>query len=88
LGLQAAGWSTAAIIILLRDVRLDADLQKIFVPTLIIHGIHDKVIPFAQAQELNQKIRNSQLVPFQYSGHGPFWEERDKFNQLLVQFIG
>jgi non-heme chloroperoxidase len=88
LGLQAAGWSTAAIIILLRDENLDADLQKIFVPTLIIHGIHDKVIPFAQAQELNHKIRNSQLVPFQYSGHGPFWEERDKFNQLLTQFIG
>jgi non-heme chloroperoxidase len=86
LGLQAAGWSTAAIIISLRDEKLDADLQKIVVPTLIIHGIHDKVIPFAQAQELNQKIRNSQLVPFQYSGHGPFWEERDKFNQLLLQF--
>lgn len=44
LGLQAAGWSTAAIIILLRDEKLDADLPKIFVPTLIIHGIHDKVI--------------------------------------------
>ncbi len=88
LGLQAAGWSTAAIIILLRDEKLDADLQKIVVPTLIIHGIHDKVIPFVQAQELNQKIRNSQLVPFQYSGHGPFWEERDKFNKLLTQFIG
>jgi non-heme chloroperoxidase len=88
LGLQAAGWSTAAIIILLRDEKLDADLPRILVPTLIIHGIHDKVIPFAQAQELNQKIRNSQLVPFQYSGHGPFWEERDKFNQLLIQYIG
>lgn len=87
LGLQAAGWSTAAIIISLRDEKLDTDLPKIAVPTLIIHGIHDKVIPFAQAQELNQKIRNSQLVPFQYSGHGPFWEERDKFNQLLIQFI-
>jgi non-heme chloroperoxidase len=88
LGLQAAGWSTAAIIVSLRDEKLYDDLQKIVVPTLIIHGIHDKVIPFAQAQELNQKIRNSQLVPFQYSGHGPFWEERDKFNQLLRQFIG
>ncbi|MBA4494462.1 alpha/beta fold hydrolase [Paenactinomyces guangxiensis] len=88
LGLQAAGWSTAAIIILLRDENLDADLQKIFVPTLIIHGIHDKVIPFAQAKELNKKIRNSQLVRFKYSGHGPFWEERDKVNQLLSQFIG
>lgn len=88
LGLQAAGWSTAAIILTLRDERLDADLPKITVPTLLIHGVHDKVIPFAQAQELNQKIKNSQLVPFHYSGHGPFWEERDKFNQLLMQFVG
>jgi non-heme chloroperoxidase len=88
MGLQAAGWSTAAIIVTLRDEKLDADLPKIRVPTLITHGIHDKVIPFAQAQVLNQQINNSKLVPFQYSGHGPFWEERDKFNQLLAQFIG
>ena len=88
MGLQAAGWSTAAVIVLLRDEKLHEDLPKIVAPTLIIHGIHDKVIPFAQAQELNQKIRNSQLVPFQYSGHGSFWEERDKFNRLLTQFIG
>lgn len=87
MGLQAASWSTAAIIVLLRDETLHADLQQIVAPTLIIHGIHDKVIPFSQAEEINQKIKNSQLVPFQYSGHGPFWEERDKFNQLLIQFI-
>lgn len=87
MGLQAAGWSTAAVIITLRDENLNEDLPKIVVPTLIIHGIHDKVIPFEQANQMNQKIRNSQLVPFQYSGHGPFWEERDKFNQLLSQFI-
>ncbi|KKI92823.1 esterase [Bacillus sp. SA1-12] len=87
MGLQAAGWSTAAVIVLLRDEKLHDDLPKIVAPTLIVHGIHDKVIPFSQAQELHQKIRNSQLVPFQYSGHGPFWEERDKFNQLLTQFI-
>lgn len=88
MGLQAAGWSTAAIIKMLRDEKLDMDLSKILAPTLIIHGVHDKVIPFSQAQELNQKIENSQLVPFHYSGHGAFWEERDKFNQLLGQFIG
>lgn len=88
LGLQAASWSTAAVIVMLRDEKLYTDLPKIVVPTLIIHGIHDKVIPFAQAQELAQKIKNSQLVPFQYSGHGPFWEEREKFNRLLTQFIG
>ena len=86
MGLQAAGWSTAAVVVLLRDETVHADLPKINAPTLIIHGIHDKVIPFQQAQELHRKIKNSQLVPFQYSGHGPFWEERDKFNQLLIQF--
>lgn len=87
MGLDAASWSTIAIINTLRDENLYADLSKIHVPTLIIHGIHDKVIPFAQAQELNELIPNSKVVPFQYSGHGTFWEERDRFNEVLWQFI-
>lgn len=87
MGLEAASWSTAAIIRTLRDEQLYEDLTQINVPTLIVHGIHDKVIPFEQAHALNQAIKNSQLIPFQYSGHGGFWEERDKFNQLLTQFI-
>lgn len=88
LGMQAASWSTAAIIRMLRDETLYHDVGKITAPTLIIHGIHDKVIPFAQAQELKQKMANSRLVPFYYSGHGTFWEERDKFNQVLAEFVG
>ena len=88
LGLEAAGWSTASLIMSLRDENVYNDLSKIHVPTLIIHSIHDGVIPFKNAQETNKLIRNSQLVPFQYSGHAPFYEERDKLNQLLVQFIG
>lgn len=88
MGLEAAGWSTIEIIITLRDEELYADLPKILVPTLIVHGVHDKVIPISQAYELNRQIKNSQLVPFQYSGHGLFWEERDKFNELLMEFIG
>lgn len=87
LGVQAAGWSTAAIIRMLRDETLYRDLPRIHVPTLIVHGLHDRVIPFTQAQELDQKIANAHLVPFQHSGHGAFWEERDKFNQVLVQFL-
>ncbi|WP_060209814.1 alpha/beta fold hydrolase [Sporosarcina koreensis] len=87
MGMQAAGWSTAAIIVLLREENLYEELPKIGAPTLLIHGIHDKVIPFTQAKELNELIPNSQLIPFTYSGHGAFWEERDKFNRLLTKFI-
>ena len=88
LGMEAAGWSTAAVVTMLRDEHLEADVQQVTVPTLIIHGTHDKLIPYSQAEELHRKIRNSRLVPFQYSGHGSFYEERDKFNQLLAQFSG
>lgn len=88
LGMQAAGWSTAAVIVMLRDENLEAAVQRVTVPTLIVHGLHDKVIPYAQAEELHRKISRSQLVPFPYSGHGAFYEERDKLNLLLQRFAG
>ncbi|MFZ7101762.1 MAG: alpha/beta fold hydrolase [Peptococcaceae bacterium] len=88
LGLEAAGWSTAAGLISLRDEVLFADLRKINVPTLILHGIHDKICLFPLAIAQNQGIRNSKLIPFEFSGHGLFYDERDKFNKELAQFIG
>jgi non-heme chloroperoxidase len=88
LGLQAAGWSTAAMIRLLRDANLSGDLAAITVPTLIIHGIHDRVVPFAQALEQHARIPQSRLAAFQYSGHAPFWEEREAFNRLVAEFAG
>jgi non-heme chloroperoxidase len=88
LGLQAAGWSTAATAVSLRDESLFSDLGKIRVPTLILQGIHDKVCPFELAVALKEGIKNSKLVPFENSGHGLFWEQRNKFNMELAQFIG
>lgn len=87
LGLQAAGYSTAALAASLRDESLFSDLGKIQVPTIILHGVHDKVCLYPLAIAQNKGIANSKLVPFEYSGHGLFWEERDKFNEELVQFI-
>lgn len=87
LGLQAAGWSTAKLAASLRDENLFSDLGKIYVPTLILHGIHDKVCPFQLAAAQKEGIKNSKLVPFENSGHGLFYEERDKFNEELIKFI-
>jgi len=87
LGLKAAGWATADCATTFRDEDLFCDLEEINVPTLILHGIHDKVCLFPLAKVMKQGIKNSKLVPFEYSGHGLFWEERDKFNRELTQFI-
>jgi non-heme chloroperoxidase len=86
LGLQAAGWSTAAVATAWLNEELFSDLGKINVPTLILHGIHDQVCRYPLAVAQNQGIKNSRLVPFQYSGHGLFYDQRDDFNRELVLF--
>jgi non-heme chloroperoxidase len=88
LGLQAAGWATAQCAATFRDETLFADLPKITVPTLILHGVHDKVCRFPLAIAMNQSIKNSKLVPFEDCGHGLFWEAHDRFNKELADFIG
>ena len=69
MGLMAAGWATASVAVSLRDETLFSDLKKIHVPTLILHGVHDKVCPFQLAEIQRREIRNSRLVPFEKSGH-------------------
>ena len=62
-------------------------MRQINVSTLIIHGIHDKVVPFSLGQIQNQSIVNSKFVPFEFSGHASFYDEQDRFNEELVKFI-
>lgn len=88
LGLQAAGWSTANVLKSLRDEVLFEDLKQIQVPTLILHGVHDKICPYPLAIAQKEGISNSKLVPMEISGHGLFWEQRDKVNQELFEFLG
>jgi len=87
IGLQAAGWATAAVANTWIDDVLFSDLGKINVPTLIIHGIHDKVVPFELGEVQEQNIRGSKLIPFKYSGHASFCDQKDEFNKELVKFI-
>lgn len=87
LGFQAAGWATAAVAKMWIREQLFYDLTTITVPTLIIHGTHDKVVPFELGEVQQKTISNSVLLPFHYSGHGSFYDEKDRFNQELMNFV-
>lgn len=87
LGLEAAGWATAAVAKTWINEVLFTDLEAIQVPTLIIHGFHDQVVPFKLGEIQQRMIRNSRLVPFEFSGHGTFYEQRDLFNDVLQRFM-
>lgn len=87
IALSASPWGTFKCLISLRDERLFEDIEKVTIPTLILHGIHDLICPYEFAKYLNEKIKNSTLVPLNESGHGAFIEEKDKVNSNLLKFI-
>jgi pimeloyl-ACP methyl ester carboxylesterase len=41
----------------------------------------------AIAREAQRVIPNAFLVPFFNSGHLPFYEERDRFNRVLIEWV-
>lgn len=87
IGLEASGHATAKTAKSLRDEELWQDLSEIHSPTGIFHGVLDKICPFPFAEMMHRRIRGSELIPFQKSGHGLFYCELEKFNRELVGFI-
>lgn len=60
---------------------------KLDVPTLVIAGDHDVVIPAANAPWMAERIPDARLVTFEHSSHCPFIEERDRFNEEIAAFV-
>ncbi|MGE5806005.1 MAG: alpha/beta fold hydrolase [Ignavibacteria bacterium] len=86
--LSASSYATAQCLIALRDTDLRSDLVKIGIPTVIMHGKKDKICSFDLAEQMNAGIANSQIIPFENSGHSLFLEETKKFNSELIKFAG
>jgi len=70
----------------IKDIDFTNDLNKIKVPTLITCGLYDEVTPKI-AEDLHVKIKNSKLVVFNNSSHLQFWEEREKYMDVVDGFI-
>jgi 3-oxoadipate enol-lactonase len=62
-------------------------LAKIDVPTLIVHGAEDTLIPPGEAEGMHRAIRNSQLELIPSSGHLPNLEQPVPFDAVLWQFL-
>jgi pimeloyl-ACP methyl ester carboxylesterase len=56
-------------------------------PTLIVWGERDSIIPVAHAHAAHQAMAASQLVIFEESGHFPHVEEPGRFVQALTEFV-
>jgi non-heme chloroperoxidase len=86
LNMQALPHATAACLELLRDSDLRPELGAVKVPTVIFHGWQDKICPFGLAEVMSRGIAGAEVIPFEHSGHGLFYEEKEKFNAALAAF--
>jgi len=62
-------------------------LEKVTVPTLLLYGEQSKLFPGDLGSWLQEQIKGSKLVMFEESGHCPFWEEPEKFNREVADFV-
>ena len=56
-------------------------------PTLIIWGEEDKSVPLSVGTAAHKLLPASRLVVFPKTAHTPYFEQPDKFNQLVVEFL-
>src|SRR5258706_264341 len=65
-----------------------ADLPKIDVPVLVVHGTEDRILPFdATAARLPALIADCTLVPVEGGPHNIAWTHPDEVNSALLEFI-
>jgi len=65
------------------------DLAKIDVPTLVIHGTEDRILPFeATAARLPALVDGLQLVEVEGGPHNIGWTHPEIVNPALLDFIG
>ena len=64
------------------------DLKAISVPTLILHGDADQIVPIDDSAKLSVKlVKNAKLKIYPGAPHGMCSTEKDKVNADLLEFI-
>jgi non-heme chloroperoxidase len=65
------------------------DLARIDVPTLVIHGDTDRIVPFkASAEKTAKLVKGAKLVAINDGPHAVNWTHAEEVNAELVNFLG
>jgi pimeloyl-[acyl-carrier protein] methyl ester esterase len=71
----------------LRKTDMRERLSKISIPTLIIHGKQDRIIPVSAAEFLKSRIPDSRLLVHEDSGHNLILDRPDLVADEIVKFV-
>lgn len=87
-GMQGGHKNTYDSIAAFSATDLRGDLKKFDVPTLLIHGDDDQVVPIdASARAAVKLIRNAKLIVYPGAPHGLPDTHKERLNQDLLEFL-
>lgn len=87
-GLQASHRSTHECIAAFSATDFSADLQQVTVPTLLVHGDDDQIVPIDNSARLGVKaLRSATLKVYEGAPHGLTDTHKERLNADLLEFI-
>ena len=88
-GMQAGMPAAVECIKAFSETDFTEDLKKIDVPTLIMHGEDDQIVPIAASAMLSAKlVKGSTLKVYPGFSHGMCTVNKNQINADLLAFIG
>ncbi|HSA97575.1 MAG TPA: alpha/beta hydrolase [Candidatus Nitrosotenuis sp.] len=66
---------------------ITARLEKILVPTLVLWGELDPVIPVKYAEKFVREIRDCRFYQMENCGHTPYVDDPESFARLAIDFL-
>jgi pimeloyl-ACP methyl ester carboxylesterase len=80
----AAGYEGVTMI---RHQFISGHLKSLTMPTLIIWGSRDRIVPLEHGALIARMTPNSRLAVMRGAGHMPFYQKPEEFNRMVVQFL-
>ena len=84
-GMRCPAFGDALRALIRHDVR--ERLPRIALPTMVLWGLADRVVPVAAAISYHRRIPSSRLEIFERTGHVPQLERPLRFNTVLEDFL-
>ncbi|HEX6484708.1 MAG TPA: alpha/beta hydrolase [Ktedonobacteraceae bacterium] len=63
-------------------------LHELHIPTVIMHGKKDKIVPYTLAEEMHAGIKGSKMLTFAGGHLFLFLRERQQFLDAITEFLG
>lgn len=70
-----------------RELDNDDVLAGIDVPTLVVHGRADRAVRLSSGEHIAGTVPGARLLVYEGAGHAPFFEDPERFNQDLAEFV-